>query len=384
MALTAGWPVLAWARTAVAPRGGALARCLPHELAAPLVAHLLAAGGVPAEAVDTLVLGNALGANGNPARMLALAAGLAPQARALSIDTQCCSGMDAVTQACALLSAGQAQVVIAGGAESWSRAPLRQHRPLDPAQAPVAYERPAFAPRPELDPDPLDAAAAGAAALGIGREAQDAYAVLSHARARAADLSADIVPVAGCRADSYPRALTPARMARMPVLRAARDAAGRDCSLSRASVSPQADGAALLLLASPAACRRWNLRPRAAWLDACALGGAPDRPMACAQQAALALLERHGLRACDLGAVELHDAFAVQGLAFARALGLAPEALNLEGGGLARGHPIGASGAVALVRALSLWARHPRQPVLAAVAAAGGLGSATLLGAWHG
>lgn len=384
MALSAGWPILAWARTAVAPRGGALADCPPHELAAPLVTSLLASSGLPAEAVDTLVLGNALGANGNPARLLALAAGLSPRTRSLSVDTQCCSGMDAVTQACALLSAGQAHVVIAGGAESWSRSPLRLHRPLDAAQAPVAYERPAFAPRPEQDPDPLDAAAAGAGGQGITRAAQDAYVALSHARACSADLSAEIVPVSNFKKDSYPRLLTMDQVARMPVLRAAQGAAGRDCSLSIASVSPQADGAALLLLASPAACERWGLRPRAAWLDACAVGGAPEQPMACAEQAALALLQRHGLRASDLGAVELHDAFAAQALAFARALALAPEALNPEGGGLARGHPIAASGAIALVRALGSWVRRPDQRVLAAVAAVGGLGSATLLGAWRG
>jgi len=384
MALTGGWPILAWARTAVAPRGGALARCLPHELAVPLVRQLLAVSEMPTQAIDTLVLGNALGANGNPARMLALAAGIAQQARALSVDTQCCSGMDAVTLACALLAAGQADVVIAGGAESWSRAPIRQHRPLDPARMPTAYERPSFAPDPAQDPDPLDAAATGAAELGITREAQDAYTALSHARSRAADPSAEIVAVAGCARDGYPRALTLARMARMPVLREARDADGNDCSLSRASVSPQADGAALLLLASPAACRKWGLRPRAAWLDAYSQGGQPRQPMLCAQQAARVLLERRGLRTCELGAIELHDAFAVQGLAFARALGLAPEALNPQGGGLARGHPIGASGAIALVRALEDWQRQPRQPVLAAIAAAGGLGSATLVGAWHG
>lgn len=383
MALKAGWPILAWARTAVAPRGGALAACLPHELAAPLVRRLLMASGVPPQAVDALVLGNALGANGNPARMTALAAGLPSTVRALSLDTQCCSGMDAVTQACALLSMGQAQIVVAGGAESWSRAPLRHHRPLNARQAPMAYERPAFAPSPLQDPDPLDAAAAGAAALGITRARQDAWTVLSHARAHAADLAAEIVPVAGCSADGYPRVLDSARIARMPVLRTARDAAGNDCSLARSSVSPEADGAALILLASPAACARLGVSPQALWLDACTVGGAPEQPMLCAQQAALALLQRRGMQARDLETIELHDAFAVQALAFAQVLGVESEMLNPQGGGLARGHPIGASGAVALVRALSLAQQRPHRPVLAAVAAAGGLGSATLVEAWR-
>ena len=110
---------------------------------------LLAQSGLPAEAVDAVVLGNALGAGGNPARMLALATGLPERCAAHTVDTQCCSGLDAVALAVGLLHSGQAEVVIAGGAEAWSRAPIRQARPLHAGEAPRAYERPAFAPRPE-------------------------------------------------------------------------------------------------------------------------------------------------------------------------------------------------------------------------------------------
>ena len=156
-------PILAWARTPVAPVGGALAACRPHELAAPLVARLLADAGLPASAVDAVVLGNALGAGGNPARVLALAAGLPERTPAITLDSQCCAGLDAITHACGLLALGQAQVVIAGGAEAWSRAPLRLHRPLQPGEKPVAYEQPPFTPWPGRDPDMLQAAAAGAA-----------------------------------------------------------------------------------------------------------------------------------------------------------------------------------------------------------------------------
>ena len=107
------WPILAWARTPVAPVGGALAHCSIHDLTQPLVAHLLARTGLPAQAVDALLLGNALGANGNPARMVALAAGLPECVATVSIDSQCCAGMDAVTHACAWLALGQADIVIA-------------------------------------------------------------------------------------------------------------------------------------------------------------------------------------------------------------------------------------------------------------------------------
>lgn len=379
------WPILAWARTPVAPVGGALARCSIHELAQPLVAQLLTHTQLPAQAVDALLLGNALGANGNPARMVALAAGLPERVATASIDSQCCAGMDAVTHACALLALGQADIVIAGGAEAWSRAPIRMHRPLDAAQAPVPFERPAFAPWPQRDPDLFDAAATGAAASGCTRLAQDTWAVLSHQRARAysgtdAPPRPEIVPLAGLAHDAYPRALTAARAARMPLLRTASDAQGRDCGLSQIAVSPKADGAALLLLASPQACARWGVAPRAYWRAGVTLGAAPEQPMQAAQQAALALLQRQRITAEQLALLELHDAFAAQALGFAAALGVLPERLNRQGGGLARGHPIGASGAIALVQALAqLTQSAPGEQALVAIAGAGGLGSATLL-----
>lgn len=388
------WPILAWARTPVAPVGGALAHCSIHDLAQPLVAQLLAQAGLPAQAVDALLLGNALGANGNPARMVALASGLPERVAAVSIDSQCCAGMDAVTHACAWLALGQADIAIAGGAEAWSRAPIRMHRPLDATQAPVPFERPAFAPWPQRDPDLFDAAATGAAASGCTRLAQDAWAVLSHQRARAYSATSavdapprpEIVPLAGLAHDAYPRALTATRAARMPQLRAAHDAQGRDCGLSQIAVSPKADGAALLLLASPQACARWGVAPRAYWRAGVTLGAAPEQPMQAAQQAALTLLQRQRTTPEQLAILELHDAFAAQALGFAAALGVAPQRLNQQGGGLARGHPIGASGAIALVQALAQlvpcvpWApATPGQLALVAIAGAGGLGSATLL-----
>ncbi|VUZ28951.1 putative acetyl-CoA acyltransferase, partial [uncultured Comamonas sp.] len=333
------WPILAWARTPVAFVGGALAQCAVSDLTTPLVTRLLQSVGVPAEAVNAVVLGNALGANGNPARLAALAAGLPDRVAAWTVDSQCCAGLDAVTHACGLLALGQAEVVIAGGAEAWSRAPIRLHRPRHAGEAAQAYERPAFAPAPR-DRDMLDAAAAIACEQTLTRAAQDAWAVASHARALAYVPGDEVVPVAGLVRDAYPRTLTPARAARMPAVRPGTSARGVDCGLSTVAISPKADGAALLLLASPAACQRWNLHPRARWQAAVSLGAAPEAPMLAAQQAAQQLLHNQGLAVADVAVVELHDAFAAQALAFADALGLPLDAINRQGGGLARGHPI--------------------------------------------
>ncbi|MDH1334642.1 thiolase family protein [Comamonas thiooxydans] len=392
-------PIIAWARSPVAPLGSALARLSPHELGRPLLLSLLQQSGLPAHAVDTVVIGNALGAGGNPARMLALAAGLPDNCAAHTIDTQCCSGLDAVAMAVGLLQSGQAEVVMAGGIEAWSRAPIRQTRPQLPGEQPQSYERPPFAPDPERDPDMLQSAADYALAHGFSRSQQEQYALLSHNRALAAQaqLAPEIVPVAGLEADAYPRALQPARAARMPTLaRGCCEGASADDiaahALSPLTVSAKADGAALILLATPEACARWNLQPRAQWLASASVGAAPETPLLAAIAAAQMTLARGSqalaspqLKAQDLSAIELHDAFAVQGLAFCAAMGLAPEQINSAGGGLARGHPIGASGAIALVRCLAQleyqaqsWT--PKAALgLAAIAGAGGIGAATLV-----
>ncbi|MBS7776587.1 thiolase family protein [Acidovorax sp. CCYZU-2555] len=373
-------PVIAWARSPVAPVGGALAQLQSHELAAPLVQALLARAGLRADAVDAVVLGNALGAGGNPARMLALAAGLRETSAAYTVDTQCCAGLDAITLACGLLASGQARIVIAGGAEAWSRAPIRQHRPLQPQDPAVAYERPAFAPWPERDPDMLQAAADYAQRSACARSAQDAYAIASHDQAVAAraDQRAEIIALQGLDHDAYPRLLRAERVARMPV--AAMAPGGAACAVSTVAISPKADGAALLLLATPNACREWGLQPAALWRGAVSVGGAPETPMLCAATAARQLLDRLALGVQDIARWELHDAFAVQGLDFRSELGMDPERLNAQGGGLARGHPIGASGAIAAVRVLAQLQSlgEGAQNGLACIAGAGGLGAATI------
>ena len=361
-------PLLAGCRTPVAPRHGALRHHTPNTLAAPLVQHLLQTVGLPPEAVDTLILGNALGAGGNPARMTALAAGLPQRCATFSVDTQCCSGLDAINLAAARILSGQSDVVIAGGAEAWTRSPIRQHRPMDATQAAIPYERPAFTPWPARDPDPLQAAADYAARHGFTRHQQDAYARDSHARAvramaaRPACTPSAILPLEGLLHDAYPRLLTERQASRMPmVARAPTDthsptASDPDYALSRLAISPQADGAALVLMASAEFCARHGITPAAHWLGGLSLGADPDNPLTSALAATEALMQRQQLDLHVLHAVELHDAFAVQGLAFQQALhgkGLDPARVNAWGGGLARGHPIGASGAIALVELLA-------------------------------
>lgn len=381
--------ITGFARSAVAPHGGAFRQLAPHQLAAPVLQGLLARAGARPQDVEAIVLGNALGAGGNPARMVALAAGLPEHCAAYSIDTQCCAGLDAVAMGAALIASGQARVVVAGGVEAWSRAPIRQTRPLHAHEAPQSYERPPFAPRPQDDPDLLLAAARYAAEHGFTREQQDNYAQRSHERAIQAQQQAasEIVAIEGLLHDAYPRPLRAMQLARMPVV-AQSDQHDADtaqaCAVSTLAVSTRADGAGLLLLASEQACAELGLRPVARWQGYRALGGASSMPLTQALAAADSLMGRATMPWNALHAIELHDAFAVQGLQWERHLeqqGMDAGVLNRHGGGLARGHPIGASAAIALVRLLADLQRAPVDGAwgLAAVAGAGGLGSAALI-----
>ena len=379
--------VLGWARSAVVPVAGAFSQLAVHEIGAPIVRALLQRHGVPAGAVDSLVCGNALAAGGNPARMIGLAAGLPDATTAYSIDTQCCAGLDAVAIGAGLVATGQAEIVVAGGAEAWSRAPIRHHRPRSPGEDPVPYERPAFAPDRDRDPDLTIAAARHAAEVKIARVEQDAFAIQSHARAFAAreHMAAEIVLLNGMRYDPYVRKLSAQQAARIPVA-ATCESAGADLdprttAVSRLSISPKADGAAFVLLASRQAAKALGITPKLQWRGCISVGGKPEMPMLAATRAAQAVLARHDLGPSALWGVELHDAFAVQALAFAKAMNFRPDRMNRAGGGLARGHPIGASGAISLVRLLADMAHEaPVSAVgLVAIAAAGGLGTSALI-----
>lgn len=366
--------IAAWARTAVVARHGAFKHLHMQDLAKPVIHTLLQRSGLQAQDIDTVVVGNALGAGGNPARLIALHAGLPEQMRALSVDTQCCAGLDAVALGVSLIQAGQAHVVIAGGVEAWSRAPIRMHRPLNPQEPPTPYDRPAFAPTPEQDPDMLQAAALYAQAHHHSRYEQEAYALNSHVRAcqNTPALQDEITPILGVTHDTHPRLMDATRAARMPEVAP---------SLSALTVSPPADGAAFVLLLSPHAAQQLQAQTPMSWMAHRALGGTPQTPMLAAQLAMRSVLQHSSTHVTDLAHLELHDAFAVQGLSFCAALGLEPSQINAKGGGLARGHPIGASGAIALVRLLSDLQCHAATDAIGgvAIAGAGGLGSAALI-----
>ena len=361
--------ILAAHRTAVAPIGGAFNAVEVHDLAAPVIRQCLRSAGLEPSDVDELILSNALGGGGNPARLAALAAGLPEQVAGLSTDRQCVGGLDAVTLAARLVQSGAAQVVIAGGAESYSRRPLRLRTSPDGAP-PVAYDRPPFTPWPDRDPEMHAAADVLAKRLEITREAQDDWAIRSHAKALAADFASEIVILdqAPLARDAFTRKLTPALCAR------AKPVAG-DITSANAAVS--ADAAAFVVVVSEQV--RSASKARAVRImEGATLGDDPTLPGAAPIRAIRAVLNAAGTDAKNLARAEIMEAYAAQAIACVEGAGLDPAITNLAGGALARGHPIGASGAILAVRLF-----HELQKAggtgLAAIAAAGGLGSSLLM-----
>ena len=349
--------LIAGRRTAVVPRGGAFARLSIEELAAPVILACLADAGIAADRVAEVILSNALGAGGHPARRVALAAGLPVRVAGLTVDRQCAGGLDAILLARALVDSGAADVVLAGGVESYSRPPLRLATDPDGGEA-VAYDQAPFTPWPDRDPGMADAAEVLAVRLGLSRERQEEWAVESHAKALKSDHSAEIVPVAGVTRDALARGLTPGRLARAPIV------AG---SITAATAAGAADAAAVCVVVSDRVARGRGL----AILGGATVGGNPVEP-GLAPLAAIARVWDGG----PLAMAEIMEAYAVQAIAVVEGAGIDPLVVNPVGGALARGHPIGASGTILAVR---LFHGLRRGRGLAAIASAGGIGTALLV-----
>lgn len=361
--------LIAAKRSPVAPRGGALSTFNLHELSAPIINAVLTSAGIDASAVDEVIVGNALGAGGNPARVISLAAGLNERIAGLSIDRQCCSGLDAILLAKDMITSGRASVVVAGGVESYSQRPLR-FRIDNNSSEPQAYDQPPFTPWPDRDPDMGQAANKLANDLGISFQAQNDWAINSHAKALLSkeQLQTEIVAIGGIMHDSFTRTLSPAVCNR---------AARLHGSISSANTAVAADAAAFCLVVSESVAKQFNgTKLRVA--SGATLGANPELPGLAPLAAIESVLKNEGLNASDLVRAEIMEAYAAQAIACIQQANIDQTICNISGGALARGHPIGASGAVLLTRLFS-----EMSPIngfgIAAIAAAGGLGSALLI-----
>ncbi|MFI9553018.1 thiolase family protein [Nonomuraea endophytica] len=365
--------VVAARRTPIGTAGHAFKTLTADRLAAPVLAAVLAdvrkAGGGHPD-VDDVVLGNCMGPGGNLARVSALAAGFGHEVPGLTVDRQCGSGLAAILLAGQAVSAGEAEFVIAGGAESASTAPLRTRR-----GAAEPYERAPFTPDGHPDPDMGPAAEALARARGVSRERQDAYAIDSHAKALAGDFAREMVAVGERETDERPRVLRERSLARLP---AAFVPGG---TVTAGNSSPISDGAAAVAVAD----ERLGL-PGLRLVAGSVVGCDPELPGWGPVPAVRRVLRRAGAELGQVAAVEIVEAFAAQVLAVTDALGLDPLGADrtrvcADGGALALGHPWGASGAVVVTRLFHrlVGAGAPRGTLgLATAAVGGGLGVAAL------
>lgn len=349
--------LIAARRTAVVPRGGAFSRLRVEDLAAPVLLACLADAGIAPDQVDEVILANAIGNGGNPARRVALAAGLPETVAGLTTDRQCAGGLDAILLAKALVDSGAADVVLAGGVESFSRRPLRLATDPD-GGPPQPYDQAPFTPWPDRDPGMAKAADALATLLQISRERQEAWARASHAKSAQIEHWPEIVPLNGASRDVFTRPLTLALLDRARVLHG---------SITTATTAVAADAAAFCLVVSDQLARGRGL----AILQGATIGADPEQP----GLAPLAAIRRIW-QGEALAQAEVMEAYAVQAIAVVEGAGLDPAIVNPAGGGLARGHPIGASGAILAVR---LFHGLKNGKGLAAIAAAGGIGTALLV-----
>ena len=388
--------VVAARRTPIGTVGRSLARSDAAGLAGPVLAALAedlentAAGDGEGVPVDDVVLGNCCGPGGDVARVAALAAGLGTEVTGVTVDRQCGSGLEAVRQAAALVRAGEAGLVLAGGVESASTAPWRLARPDSPGGLPRPYERAPFTPAGFPDPEMGEAAEALAAAHGIDRDRQDRYAARSHALAVAsADAGlfvAELVPVAGVSVDDRPRRGLSARALarfRPAFVAGGTVTAGNSCGIN--------DGAGAVAIV-PEELRAALGLPGLAVRATAVVGVDPAQPGIGAARAARAVCDRAGVSLDEVGVIELVEAFAAQVLACTDDLGLDPlgddgHRVCPQGGAIALGHPWGASGALLLVRLFSTLVRpDPRRTRratgrygLATCAVGGGQGVAVLV-----
>lgn len=352
---------------------GALAKTRPDDLAVQVILGLIAQSGVKAEDIEDVLLGCAFpeGEQGfNLARMLVLQAGLPVSIGGVTINRWCGSSMEAIHTAAGKIATGAGEVFICAGVESMSRIPMAGFNPM---------------PNPKLYQDYPEAymtmgmtAETVATQCGIDRRAQEEYAVASHQKAAQADFSGEIIPITTkdgtvsvdgtIRKDTSLEALGGLE----PVFK-------KDGSVTAGTSSPLTDGASAVLVVSEAYADKHGL-PKLARIKATAVAGLKPEVMGLGPVSATEkALARAGITKDQLDLVELNEAFSAQSIPCVQQIGVDSSKVNLEGGAIALGHPLGASGARITGKAAQLLKRNGGQYALATMCIGGGQGIATVL-----
>ncbi|GAB3566244.1 thiolase family protein [Spelaeicoccus albus] len=384
--------IVSGVRTPIGRYGGALAGVRPDDMAAAVIAEAVSRAGIDPSRIDEVIFGAANQAgedNRNVARMASLLAGLPDSVPGFTVNRLCASGLTSIATARQMIAAGDADVVVAGGVESMTRAPWVTEKPARPWARPGAsfdtsigwrFANPRFGSSttfsmPETAEEVADREK-------LSREELDRFALESHEAAiaaiRAGRFADEILPVdtkAGAvDTDEGPRADTSAeKLAKLrPVVRP-------DGVITAGNSSSLNDGASATVVVSERAVQEFGLTPRARIVASANAGVAPEVMGLGPIPATRKVMERSGWSTGDLDAVELNEAFASQSIACIRALELDPATVNADGGAIALGHPLGCSGNRLVVTLLGRLERAGAKRGLATMCVGVGQGSALLV-----
>ncbi|TMK76598.1 MAG: thiolase family protein [Actinobacteria bacterium] len=381
--------VLSAVRSPVGRYGGALAGVRPDDLAARVIEAAVARAGVSAGEIEDVYFGAANQAgedNRNVARMATLLAGLPDSVAGVTVNRLCASGLSAVVSACHAVAAGDGDLFVAGGVESMSRAPLVMAKPdaAFPRGNQTVWDTTLGwrFPNPRMEAMfPLESMGETgenvAEQYGLTREEQDEFALRSQQRWAAAEqegrFADELVEVEGAERDEHPRPDTDAEK-----LAGLKPAFREGGTVTAGNSSGINDGAAALVIASEERAEALGVEPLGAFVGS-AVAGVDPRVMGIGPVPAVRkLLDRAGVEAADLDLVELNEAFASQSLVVIRELGLDPDRVNVNGGAIAIGHPLGMSGARLVVTLLHELRRRGGRYGLATLCVGVGQGQAAL------
>ncbi|TLS36916.1 thiolase family protein [Pseudalkalibacillus caeni] len=375
-------------RTAIGRQGGVLATVPAHVLGAEVIKEAVKRANVDPGSIDDVIMGNVLSGGGNIARLTALQTGLSIDLPGLTIDRQCGSGINAINLAAQAIRAGDGDIYVAGGTESMSRAPYLMDRPEKPySPVPPKFRKSQLSPKEIGDPPMGITAENLVQKYNISREEQDEFAYRSQKRMAAAmeegrfdeQIVSINVPVrkgspVEFKTDEHPRQQTT-----MEALAGLRPVFLENGTVTAGSSSGLNDAASALVVMSREKAEELGVTPLATIREYAVAGVDPNIMGIGPVPATRKVMEKSGLSLDDMDVIEINEAFAAQVIACDRELQLDPEKVNINGGAIAHGHPLGATGAILTTKAIYELKRTGGRYALITACIGGGQGIATII-----
>ncbi|WP_226641765.1 thiolase family protein [Mesobacillus subterraneus] len=375
-------------RTAIGRQGGALASVPAHVFGAEVVKEAIRRANVQPEMIEDVIMGNVISGGGNIARLTALQTGLSLELPGLTIDRQCGSGINAVNLAAQAIMSGAGDIYVTGGIESMSRAPYLMDKPERPySPVPPSFRKSQLSPKEIGDPPMGITAENLVTKYAISREEQDEFALSSQQKMAAAmgegRFDEQIIPISIpvrkgppviFNKDEHPRPQTT-----LDALAQLKPAFLPNGTVTAGSSSGLNDAAAALLVMSREKAQELGVRPIAVIREQAVAGVDPNLMGIGPVPAVRKVLEKSGLTLDDMDIIEINEAFAAQVIACDRELKMDMEKVNVNGGAIAHGHPLGATGAILVTKAVYELERRCGRYALITACIGGGQGIATII-----